>query len=94
MGRQNPSLVIMAEGMGSGGGGSIAGDAMGLGAGVALGQVLAQTLRMAAQQAVLEAMRQRNAAWACTAGAAPAARMPAMPAFFRTERRSMVSVSL
>src|ERR1700712_2647613 len=37
----------------------------------------------------LEAQRQRTAAWACTAGAMPAARMPAMPAFLMRERRSI-----
>ena len=36
-----------------------------------------------------EARRQRTAACACTAGATPAARTPAMPAFFRRKRRSM-----
>jgi hypothetical protein len=36
-----------------------------------------------------EVRRQRNAAWARTAGATPAAKMLAMPAFLMTERRSM-----
>jgi membrane protease subunit (stomatin/prohibitin family) len=43
------AIPKLAEGMGSGGGGSIAGDAMGLGAGVALGQVLAQSLNQGLQ---------------------------------------------
>src|SRR5207237_10549523 len=37
----------------------------------------------------LEASRQRMAACACTAGATPAARIPAMPADWMRERRSM-----
>ena len=37
----------------------------------------------------LEAMRQRSVACACTAGATPAAKMPAMPVFLIRERRSM-----
>jgi membrane protease subunit (stomatin/prohibitin family) len=43
------AIPKLAEGMGSGGGGSLAGDAMGLGAGVALGQVLAQSLNQGLQ---------------------------------------------
>ena len=52
----------MAEGIGSGGGGSIAGDAMGLGAGVALGQVLAQSLAQGLQGATPQAAGQAAAA--------------------------------
>lgn len=39
------AIPKMAEGVGQGGGGSIAGDAMGLGAGIAMGQVLANNLQ-------------------------------------------------
>ena len=60
------AIPKLAEGIGSGGGGSIAGDAMGLGAGVALGQVMAQNLSAGLQGS-------NNAAAAAAAAAAPAA---------------------